>query len=222
MVALMDGGGWSGHLLTRGAGLALATVKDTVDPERRGRLRVKLTGFDVEVWAPCVVPSAGQGYGVAMLPKENEIVLVAFLTPEQPVILGALWSGRQSEPDHATPTEQRYSITMPSGMKAVFDDGTGPNVTITSPAGNSIALTDAGGGKIEAKVAGSSVTITPTEVDVTATATVQVNAASVKVSAPSVNVDAAMSKFSGVVQCDTLIASSVVGASYSPGAGNLW
>jgi hypothetical protein len=31
-----------------------------------------------------------------------------------------------------------------------------------------------------------------------------------------------MSKFSGVVQCDTLIASSVVGSSYTPGAGNIW
>lgn len=222
MVALMDGDFSTGHLLTHGAGLALATVKDTVDPERRGRLQVKLAAFDVTLWAPCVVPSAGKGYGVAMLPKVNEVVLLAFLTPEQPVILGALWSGRQSEPDHAMPTADRYSITMPSGMKAVFDDANGPNVTITSPAGNSIALTDAGGGKIAATVAGSSVTVTPTEVDVTASATVQVNAASVKVSAPSVTVDAAISKFSGIVQCDTLIASSVVGTSYSPGAGNLW
>jgi hypothetical protein len=31
-----------------------------------------------------------------------------------------------------------------------------------------------------------------------------------------------MSKFSGVVQCDTLIANSVAAASYTPGAGNIW
>jgi len=35
-------------------------------------------------------------------------------------------------------------------------------------------------------------------------------------------VDAGMSKFSGVVQCDTLIATSVVASSYTPGAGNVW
>ena len=37
-----------------------------------------------------------------------------------------------------------------------------------------------------------------------------------------ITVNAGMSKFSGVVQCDTIIANSVVGASYTPGAGNIW
>jgi hypothetical protein len=35
-------------------------------------------------------------------------------------------------------------------------------------------------------------------------------------------VNAATSTFSGVVQCDTMIASTVVGTSYTPGAGNIW
>ncbi len=35
-------------------------------------------------------------------------------------------------------------------------------------------------------------------------------------------VNAGMSKFSGVVQGDTVIANSVVGTSYTPGAGNIW
>jgi hypothetical protein len=35
-------------------------------------------------------------------------------------------------------------------------------------------------------------------------------------------VNAAAAKFSGVVQCDTLISNSVVSQSYSPGAGNIW
>jgi hypothetical protein len=35
-------------------------------------------------------------------------------------------------------------------------------------------------------------------------------------------VDAAMATFSGVVQCQTLIATTVVGTSYTPGAGNVW
>ena len=37
-----------------------------------------------------------------------------------------------------------------------------------------------------------------------------------------VQVDAGMSSFSGVVRCDTLISNSVVSASYTPGAGNIW
>ena len=37
-----------------------------------------------------------------------------------------------------------------------------------------------------------------------------------------VTVDAGMSKFSGVVQADTVICNSVISASYTPGAGNIW
>jgi hypothetical protein len=37
-----------------------------------------------------------------------------------------------------------------------------------------------------------------------------------------VTVNAGMSKFSGVVQSDVVITNSVVSASYSPGAGNIW
>jgi hypothetical protein len=37
-----------------------------------------------------------------------------------------------------------------------------------------------------------------------------------------VTVDAGMSKFSGVVQADTVICNSIISASYTPGAGNIW
>ena len=44
----------------------------------------------------------------------------------------------------------------------------------------------------------------------------------VDVSAGMVTVNAGMSKFSGVVQADTVITNSVISASYSPGVGNIW
>lgn len=37
-----------------------------------------------------------------------------------------------------------------------------------------------------------------------------------------VSLEAAIAKCSGTVQCDTIIANSVVGSSYTPGAGNVW
>jgi len=51
---------------------------------------------------------------------------------------------------------------------------------------------------------------------------VKITAGQVEVSAGMVKVDAGMSKFSGVVQCDTLIATTVVATTYTPGAGNIW
>jgi hypothetical protein len=59
-------------------------------------------------------------------------------------------------------------------------------------------------------------------VTVNASANVTIQAAQVKVSASMVSVDAGMSKFSGVVKADTVIANSVVSSSYTPGAGNMW
>jgi hypothetical protein len=37
-----------------------------------------------------------------------------------------------------------------------------------------------------------------------------------------VTVDAGMSRFSGVVSCDTLITNTCIAATYTPGAGNIW
>ena len=59
-------------------------------------------------------------------------------------------------------------------------------------------------------------------VTVTAAGRVAVDAAQVDLTASVLTVNAGMSKFSGVVQCDTLIANSVVSASYTPGAGNVY
>jgi phage gp45-like len=55
------------------------------------------------------------------------------------------------------------------------------------------------------------------------TSQVQVTAAtSVSVTAPQLSVDAAMATFSGVVQCQVMQATTVIGTTYTPGAGNVW
>jgi hypothetical protein len=69
---------------------------------------------------------------------------------------------------------------------------------------------------------GNSVKLGPNGIIMNASAKVTINASQVEVSSSMVTVDAGMSKFSGVVQCDTLISNSVVSASYTPGAGNIW
>jgi hypothetical protein len=51
---------------------------------------------------------------------------------------------------------------------------------------------------------------------------VTVNGTTLKFSASMVDVQAGTSKFSGVVQADTVITNSVVSKSYTPGAGNIW
>ncbi|MGB8169819.1 MAG: hypothetical protein WCF18_20120, partial [Chthoniobacteraceae bacterium] len=98
--------------------------------------------------------------------------------------------------------QEKFIVETPGAQKITLKDGPG-QVTIEDSNGNSIKLEAAG-------------------VTITAAAKVTVNAAQVAVSAGMVQVDAGMSKFSGVVQCDTLIATTVVATTYTPGAGNIW
>jgi type VI secretion system (T6SS) baseplate-like injector VgrG len=76
-------------------------------------------------------------------------------------------------------------------------------------------------------------TIDPADVVVSTAggATLRVNAAgTITIAAPAgidlkaatVTVEAGMVKTSGVLECETLIARSVVAESYTPGAGNIW
>jgi phage gp45-like len=89
-----------------------------------------------------------------------------------------------------------------------------------------------GGGSLEftrsswtsIKIDSSGVTINaPTaKVQITAAGEVDIAAPTVNITAPAVNVSAALSTFSGVVQCDVLLATTVAAATYAPGAGNIW
>ncbi|HVZ08876.1 MAG TPA: phage baseplate assembly protein V [Rhodopila sp.] len=212
------------HLLSPPTGLALGRVKDTADPQSRGRVKVALVATDMEVWAPCVVPSAGSAggvnYGVSFLPKTDEIVLVAFLTPDQPFILGAVWSGQNTLPSEAAPVAQRYAIKTGAETTMVFDDSA-PSFSVSTRNQNEITLTDAGD-TCTIKVGSTTIQATTTGVTITTTSSIELQTASLTVTAASVNVNAGMSQFSGVVQCDTLITNSVVSAAYTPGAGNIW
>ena len=57
---------------------------------------------------------------------------------------------------------------------------------------------------------------------VNAAAKVSVSASTLEVSAGLVTVNAAMSKFSGVLQAETVVCNSIISDSYTAGAGSIW
>ncbi len=202
--------------------LHIGQVMDNDDPESRGRIKVLLHANQLEIWASVIVPSAGNGYGVVCLPRVSELVVVAFITPDQAMVLGSVWSGASSAPQDADPVEEHYLLKTPSGSIIDMNDNDGPSITLKTPQGYSVSITDGSGGEIEIKRESQSIKLTSSEVTITSSATVAINASRVTVSASMVQVDAGMSRFSGVVQADTVIANAVVGTSYTPGAGNIW
>jgi hypothetical protein len=59
-------------------------------------------------------------------------------------------------------------------------------------------------------------------VTISAGGPIRLSASTVSVSAAGVTLDVATTSATGVVSCDTIIATNVVGSSYTPGAGNIW
>jgi len=74
------------HALGLMHSLHMGQVTDNADPDHRGRIKIRLQANELEIWASAIVPSAGNGYGVACLPRVGEIVVLAFITPEQPMV----------------------------------------------------------------------------------------------------------------------------------------
>ena len=210
----------------------LATVSSLDDPEQRNRVQVRLCAFDgatqqdAPMWARVVSTFAGDNRGVFFLPDVGDEVLVVFAGDARvPLILGGLWNGATTSPASIeNGGVNRYKrIRSKNGIVITLDDNDGQEtLELETPAGQKITLSD-GPGVVKVEDSnGNSVTLDASGVTVQAAAAVTVQASSVTVTAGTVTVNSAMSTFSGVVQCQTLISSAVVSASYTPGAGNVW
>jgi uncharacterized protein involved in type VI secretion and phage assembly len=208
----------------------LARVTDVNDPLNLARVKVELynldTSDDAAMWARVASPFAGSKRGGFFIPQEDDEVLVVFVNGDarHPVVVGGLWNGSAQPPDAINGKVDRWTITGKAGTRIAIIEESDATATIEckTPGGVKLTMTDESGGKVKIECAGNTVTIDTQGVSIEAAAKVKVQAASVDVSAGMVKVDAAMSKFSGVIKCDTLITNSVVSTSYTPGAGNIW
>jgi uncharacterized protein involved in type VI secretion and phage assembly len=213
-------------------GVYPALVVDIQDPDGQGRVKVRLPWLPDDdggysVWARIATLMAGNNRGTWFIPDVDDEVLVAFEAgdPRRPYVVGALWNGRDAPPESMDGAGDNFikSITSRNGVKITLDDQDGQEkLILETPGGQKLTMQD-GPGKVEIKDSnGNSITLDVTGIHIDAAIKVTVDAAMVEVSAATVKVDAAMSRFSGVVQVDTLIANSVISATYSPGAGNIW
>jgi uncharacterized protein involved in type VI secretion and phage assembly len=215
-------------------GVYPALVTDVQDPDGQGRVQIQLpfvNGDDepaATAWARLATFMAGNERGSWFIPEVDDEVLVAFVAgdPRRPVVIGGIWNGRDAPPEQMDADNNLRSVTSRSGHRLLFDDTIGAEkVLIETAGGHQLELKDASGGtvtlthsngaRIEIDSAGN--------VSVTANARVQIDApAGMEVTAAQLQVNAAISTFSGVVKADTVITNSVVSASYTPGAGNVW
>jgi uncharacterized protein involved in type VI secretion and phage assembly len=210
----------------------LAKVVSLSDPDSLNRVQVRLLaydgvdGHDMPLWARVVSPFAGNDRGTFFMPDVDDEVLVIFVQgdPRYPLVMGGLWSGANAAPGSiGAAGNVKKIIKSKNAIQITLDDTQGQETLILeTPGGQKITIRDGPGTVTIEDSNGNSVKLEPSGMTLQASAKVTVSAAKVDVSAGMVTVDAGMSKFSGVVKCDTLIATSVVSTSYTPGAGNIW
>jgi len=213
-------------------GAQLAVVVSIQDPDSRNRVQVRLVGCDdsdrqdAPMWARVVCPFAGQDRGAFFLPDVDDEVLVVFQNgdPACPLVIGGLWNGSSASPADTEGAVNRYKrIRSKNGITLTLDDQSGQETfTAETPAGQRIILRDGPAEILVEDANGNSIKLATSGITITASAQVKVEASQVNVSAGMVQVDTATATFSGIVQCQTLIATSVVSSSYTPGAGNVW
>lgn len=214
-------------------GVYTAEVTDIVDPDGQGRVRIKLPwsvdgyGEEYQAWARVATMMAGADRGTWFVPHEGDEVLVAFNAGDtrHPYVIGSLWNGQDKPPESMDSAGNNYAKTIQSknGVRVSLNDEDGKeSLTLETPGGQSLVLKD-GPGSVKIKDSnGNSVTISSSGITIDAAVTVTLNATIVELKASFLTVDCPFSSFSGVVQADTILTNSVVSASYTPGAGNIW
>ena len=218
--------GWGG----RWFGCYPAKVCDIVDPDSLGRIRIALpwspdaSGERYEVWARQATLFAGNDRGSWFMPEVDDEVLVVFEGGDvrRPYIVGGLWNGSDAPPESAETGNVKKVIKSRNGVVITIEDRQGQeSLKLETPGGCSVTLKD-GPGTIEVQDSnGNSVKLEAAGITVNASAKVSISASQVEVSAGMVSVSAGISRFSGVVQADTVITNTIIAATYTPGAGNI-
>lgn len=212
-----------------GAHLARVTaVKGAPSP---GRVKIAFLSEDgdtaAEIWARVAVPFAAKNCGAFFIPDVDEEVVVVIVgnSAEGAIVVGSVWNGKTDMPETISGDRvDRWTITGKAGTRiAIVEQAAGQEeVVIETPNGARATLTDAAGQSIKLEAAGTTVTIDTKGVTMDTPGTFSIKASTLKVEAGMCDTTSGMSKFSGVVQCDTHITNTVVATSYTPGAGNVW
>jgi uncharacterized protein involved in type VI secretion and phage assembly len=137
-------------------GIVIGTVVDLNDPEKLGRVKLKLPQYNDEqsTWARIASPMAGNNRGFFFRPEVQDEVLVGFENGEarRPYVLGALWSKVDTPPPRdsdETKNNWRFIVSR-SGHILKFDDTSGSEkIEIIDKSGSLKITLDSANSKIQ-------------------------------------------------------------------------
>ncbi len=134
-------------LLPPAKGLQLGIVtKLEEDPDSQYRVQVTiplLQADDAGIWARMAHYYASSGFGCFFIPEVGDEVVVGYFNnnPSCPVILGSLYSQKNTAPLELTKENYIKSLTTKSLLKMQFDDEK-KVITFETPGGHSIVMDD--------------------------------------------------------------------------------
>lgn len=125
-------------------GLYRGEVANNVDPERRGRVQIKVPsvfGDNTLTWALPCVPYAGPGVGFFLIPPVGARLWIMFERgdPEYPVWMGCFWDSAGDVP--ASPQVAEMKVLKTDTATVTIMDGPGPaSVTVETQSGLKIEM----------------------------------------------------------------------------------
>ena len=221
----------NGYSDTRWLGCVSGDGRRQPGPRRQGRVKVRLPwspdgASAYESWARLATMMAGNNRGTWFVPDDERRGAGRLRRAATPTT--RMWSGRCGTA--RTPLRRRWTPTTTSrrsspatDIRISLDDTSGAEtLTLSTPGGQQITLTD-GGRSIRLEDAnGNSMEMAPDGVTLSAPAGLTINAGTVSISSGIGTVDSGIWTYSGVVNSDVLITNTVVSSAYTPGMGNVW
>jgi len=212
----------------------LAEVTSVDDVGTSGRIEVRLLGYDGPdaqkgvLRARVCAPFAGADRGAFFIPDVGDEVLVGFINGDarQAVVLGALWNGKNQPKERLGGdgrSVDRWSIVGKRGTRiAIVEEASGSLIRLSLNDSIYCEIKETGGGSIELVAGSSRLKLDQQGVSVEASGTLQTRSSSTQMTSATLDVTAGQSTFSGQVQAAAVNTPAVIGASYTPGAGNVW
>jgi uncharacterized protein involved in type VI secretion and phage assembly len=105
----------------------IGLVTDNKDPKKLGRVKVKIPVLHADqttFWCPIIMLGAGKNRGWFFIPEVDDEVLLLFEhgDMDRPMVVGALWNGKDKPPDKNPGGNPRRVIKSRQGSRIIFDD----------------------------------------------------------------------------------------------------
>ena len=136
-------------------GVDMAKVTNIDDPEKLNRVKCKRITSDPDVgetdWMYVCSPLAGTNYGLYMMPKVGDLVLLSYLGGDvhRPFVIGSLWTKDVAAPYKIEGGKnETFSFRLPSGTEVVFSEASGKKILVTDKDGKNALTMDLGSGAV--------------------------------------------------------------------------